>query len=132
MSQLKYVSQEWLTRQGELQQSFQTRPGATARVQYRLTNAPGGEDIWYYADVRDGRIVEQLLGQDPAADGTMASSFDDSIAILRGDLAPTAAFMEGRIKLSGDVAKLGKLMPLTQTAEYKRHITQLCEETDFS
>lgn len=129
---MKYASQEWLTRQAELQQAFETRPGATARVQYRLTNAPGGGDIRYYADVQNGRIVEQLLGTDPAADGTMSTSFADSVAILRGELAPTAAFMEGRIKLSGDVAKLGKLMPLTQTAEYKRHIDQLCRETDFS
>ncbi|BBX27682.1 SCP2 sterol-binding domain-containing protein [Mycolicibacterium alvei] len=129
---MKYASQEWLTRQTELQQSFELRAGATARVQYRLTDAPGGGEIRYYADVRDGRVVEQQLGDDPAADGTMKSSFADSVAMLRGELAPTTAFMEGRIKLSGDMAKLGKLMPITQTAEYKKHFTQLCEETDFS
>jgi putative sterol carrier protein len=129
---MKYASQEWLDRQTELQQSFAVRRGATAQVQYRLTNAPGGGDIRYYADVRDGRAVAQQLGNEPAADGTMTSSFADSIAMLRGELAPTTAFMEGRIKLTGNVAKLGKLMPLTQTAEYKRHLTQLCEETDFS
>jgi putative sterol carrier protein len=129
---MKYASQEWLTRQTALQQSFEVRPGATARVQYRLTNAPDGGEIRYYADVRDGRVVQQQLGDDPAADGTMTASFSDSIAILRAELAPTTAFMEGRIKLSGNVAKLGKLMPLTQTAEYKKHLAQLCEETDFS
>ena len=129
---MKYASQEWLTRQTALQQSFALRPGATARVQYRLTNAPGGGEIRYCADVRDGRAVEQQLGDDPTADGSMTASFDDSVAMLRGELAPTTAFMEGRIKLAGNVAKLGKLMPLTQTAEYKRHLTQLCEETDFS
>jgi putative sterol carrier protein len=61
----------------------------------------------------------------------MSSSYDDSVAMLRGELAPTTAFMEGRVKVSGDVAKLGALMPITQTAEYKRHYTQLLEETDF-
>ncbi|QLL09222.1 SCP2 sterol-binding domain-containing protein [Mycobacterium vicinigordonae] len=129
---MKYASQEWLDRQTELQQSFGLRPGATARVQYRLTSAPDGGEIRYHADVRDGRAVEQRLGDDPAADGTMTASFADSTAILRGELAPTTAFMEGRIKLTGNVAKLGALMPLTRTAEYQRHITQLCEETDFS
>lgn len=129
---MKYASQEWLDRQTALQQSFAVRRGATARVQYRLTNAPGGGEIRYYAEVCDGRAVEQRLGDDPRADGTMTASFDDSVAILRAELAPTTAFMQGRIKLSGDVAKLGKLMPLTQTAEYKNHLAQLCEETDFS
>lgn len=62
----------------------------------------------------------------------MTASFGDSIAILSGELALTTQFMEGRIKLTGNVAQLGKLMPLTQTAKYKRHLTQLCEETDFS
>lgn len=128
---MKYASQEWLNRQCALQQAFAPRPGASARVQYRLTQAPDVGDIRYYADVQDGRIVEQRLGDDPTADGTMSSSYADSIAMLRGDLAPTAAFMEGRVKLTGDVAKLGALMPITQTAEYKKHYAQLVEETEF-
>lgn len=128
---MKYASQEWLDRQRELQQGFASRPGASARVQYRLTHAPEGEDIRYFADVRDGRIVEQRLGDDPSADGTMSSSYADSVAMLRGELAPTAAFMDGRVKLSGNVAKLGALMPITQTAEYRHHYAQLVEETEF-
>ncbi|MDH6194827.1 putative sterol carrier protein [Mycobacterium frederiksbergense] len=128
---MKYASQEWLNRQAELQQAFAPRPGASARVQYRLTQAPEVGEIRYYADVQDGRVVTQTLGDDPAADGTMSSSYSDSIAMLRGELAPTAAFMEGRVKVTGDVAKLGALMPITQTAEYKRHYAQLVEETEF-
>ncbi|HET7739190.1 MAG TPA: SCP2 sterol-binding domain-containing protein [Mycobacterium sp.] len=127
---MNYASQEWLNRQCELQQEFTPRPGASARVQYRLTAAPDGE-IRYHANVVDGRIVEQLLGDHPAADGTMSSSYADSIAMLRGELAPTTAFMEGRVKVTGDVAKLAALMPITQTAEYKRHYAQLTEETEF-
>ncbi|GAB3005632.1 SCP2 sterol-binding domain-containing protein [Mycobacterium bourgelatii] len=128
---MKYVSQEWLNRQCELQQAFAPRPGASARVQYRLTKAPDGGEIRYYADVQDGRMVEQLLGDDAKADGTMAASYADSIAMLRGELAPTTAFMEGRVKVTGNVAKLAALMPLTQTAEYKKHYEQLCAETEF-
>lgn len=128
---MKYASQEWLNRQCELQQAFSPRPGASARVQYRLTMAPGGGEIRYHADVADGRIVAQQLGDDPAADGTMSASYADSVAMLRGELAPTAAFMEGRVKVTGNLAKLGALMPLTQTAEYRKHYEQLCEETEF-
>lgn len=39
---MKCASEEWLTRHTALQQSFAVRPGATARVQFRLTNAPDG------------------------------------------------------------------------------------------
>jgi putative sterol carrier protein len=128
---VKYASQEWLNRQCELQQAFSSRPGASARVQYRLTQAPEPGEIRYYVTVQDGRIVEQLLGDDPSADGTMSASYADSIAMLRGELAPTTAFMQGRVKVTGNVAKLGALMPLTQSAEYKKHYAQLCEETEF-
>ena len=128
---MKYATQEWLDRQRELQQAFGLRPGASARVQYRLTQAPDGSDIRYFADVQDGRIVEQQLGEDPAADGTMSASYSDSVAMLRGELAPNTAFMQGRVKLTGNVAKLAALMPITQTTEYRNHYTQLAEETDF-
>lgn len=128
---MKYASQEWLTRQCQLQQAFAKRIGASARVQYRLTQAPEGGEIRYYADIQDGRIVEQRLGDDPSADGTMSASYADSIAMLRGELAPTAAFMAGRVKVSGNVAKLAALMPITQTTEYQKHYQQLVEETEF-
>jgi putative sterol carrier protein len=128
---MKYASQEWLDRQRELQQAFGRRPGASARVQYRLTHAPDGDDIRYFADVQDGRIVDQRIGDDPAADGTMSASYADSVAMLRGELAPNAAFMQGRVKLSGNVAKLAALMPITQTTEYRNHYAQLVEETEF-
>lgn len=127
----KYVSQEWLDLQRELQQTFHTRPGASAHVQYRLTSAPGGGEVRYFADVCDGRIVAQQLGDSPDADCTMSSSYEDSIAMLRGDLAPTTAFMQGRIKVTGDVAKLSPLMPITQTADYRTHYERLLAETEF-
>lgn len=128
---LKYVSQEWLDRQRELQQAIRPRPGASARVQYRLTDAPGGGEILYAADVRDGRVDSQRLGEDPQAQVTMASSYEDSILMLRGELTPNSAFMAGRVKVTGDVAKISPLMPVTQSAEYRNHIAQLLSETEF-
>lgn len=128
---MKYASQEWLDRQRELQQEFSPRPGASARVQYRLLNAPDGGEIHYFADVQDGRIVEQKLGDDPHAQCTMSCSYDDSVAMLRGELAPTTAFMDKRITVTGDVAKLSPLMPITQTDEFRRHYERLVAETEF-
>lgn len=127
---MKYATQEWLNRQTELQQAFSVRSGASARVQYRLTQSPDGTEIRYYANVVDGRAVEQSIGEDPSADGTMSSSYDDSIAIMRGELSPNTAFMQGRVKLTGKVAKLAALMPITQTAEYREHYAQLSKETE--
>lgn len=128
---MKYATQQWLDRQCELQRAFSPRPGASARVQYRLLDAPGGGEIRYFADVRDGRAVEQKIGDDPHAQCTMSCSYEDSIAMLRGELAPTTAFMNQRIKVTGDVAKLSPLMPITQTDEYRKHYEQLLAETEF-
>lgn len=127
----RYVSQEWLDRQRELQQAIRPRAGATARVQYRLTDAPGGGEILYAADVRDGRVASQRLGADPRAEVTMSSSYADSVAMLRGELTPNSAFMAGRVKVTGDVSKISPLMPITQSAEYRGHIAQLLAETQF-
>ena len=38
----KFLSQEWLDLQKDLGQEFPERPGATARMQYKVTGAPDG------------------------------------------------------------------------------------------
>ena len=114
----KYLTQEWLDVQKELAQEFPERPGATARMQYHVTGGPDG-DIRYYWVVVDGKVIEDRLGEDPDAEFTLTLSLEDSIKVQKGELDPNAAFMQGRMKVTGNMGKLMSLLPLTQSPEYK-------------
>jgi putative sterol carrier protein len=114
----KYLSQEWLDEGRKLAQEFPERPGATARMQFAVTGGPQG-DVKYYQVLDNGKILESTLGEDANADFTMTSSYDDSVKIQKGELDANAAFMQGRMKVTGNMGKLMSLMPLTQSPEYK-------------
>ena len=79
----------------------------------------------------NGKILESTLGEDANADFTMTSSYDDSVKIQKGELDPNAAFMQGRMKVTGNMGKLMSLMPLTQSPEYKGIQQKINEITEY-
>ena len=125
----KYLTQEWLDHQQQLAQAFAERPGATARIQYRVTRPEG--DILYYWVVENGKLLESRLGQDPDADFTLTLSWDDSVKIQKGELDPNAAFMQGRMKVTGNMGKLMSLLPLTQSEDYRAIQVEIRKITEY-
>lgn len=126
----KYLTQEWLDTQREIAQEFPERPGATAHLQYIVTGGPEGE-VRYFWVVENGKILEDELGEDPDAEVTMTITWEDSAKMQRGELDETAAFMQGRLKVQGNMGKLMSLMPLTQSPEYKAIKAKITEVTEF-
>ena len=126
----KYLTQEWLDAQRELAQEFPERPGASARMQYHVTSGPEG-DVKYYWVVDNGKLLESGLGDDPDAEFTLTLSWDDSVKIQKGELDPNAAFMQGRMKVTGNMAKLMSLLPLTNSPEYRALQEQIREITEY-
>ena len=126
----KYLSQEWLDEGKKLSQEFPERPGATARMQFVVSGAPEG-DVKYYQVLENGKILESTLGEDPSADFTLTSTYDDTVKIQKGELDPNAAFMQGRMKVTGNMGKLMSLMPLTQSPEYKAIQVKVNDLTDY-
>ena len=126
----KFLSQEWLDEGRKLAQEFPERPGATARMQFAVTGGPEG-DVKYYQVLDNGKILESTLGEDANADFTMTSSYDDTVKIQKGELDPNAAFMQGRMKVTGNMGKLMSLMPLTQSPEYKAIQQKINEITEY-
>lgn len=125
-----YLTQEWLDFQREVAQEFPEKPGATARMQYHVTGGPGG-DVKYYWVLEDGKLQESVRGEDPDAEVFLTVTWDDSCKIQRGELDATAAFMQGRLKVTGNMGKLMSLMPLTQSAEYKALQQRISADTEF-
>ena len=126
----KYLSQEWLDEGRKLSDEFPEWPGASARMQYVVTGAPEG-DVKYYWVLENGKILESKVGEDPSAYFTITTTYEDSKKIQDGELDANAAFMQGRMKVTGNMGKLMALMPLTQSPEYKAIQAKLSAATDF-
>ena len=126
----KWLSQEWLDESKKLAQSQPERPGASSRMQYVVTGAPDG-DIKYYWVLENGELLESNLGELPDAEVTLTQTYDDAQKIQTGELDANAAFMQGRVKVTGNMAKLMALLPLTNTPEYKEWQEQIRAITEY-
>jgi putative sterol carrier protein len=114
----KYLSQEWLDEFVKLAEDQPPRPGATVKIQYKATNGPDG-DIDYYWIINEGKFEDAKLGTVDGADFTMTSAYEDTAKVQRGELDATAAFMQGKMKVSGNMAKMMSLLPITNSPEWK-------------
>lgn len=126
----KWLTQEWMDAQTELAKDQPERPGASARMQYVLTGGPEG-DVKFYWVLEDGRILENQLGILDDAELTLTQSFEDAMKVQKGDLDAQAAFMQGRVKVEGNMAKLMALLPITSSPEYRELQTKLQEITEY-
>jgi putative sterol carrier protein len=126
----KYLSQEWLDEGRELAKDQPERPGASAKMQYVITGGPDG-DVKYYWVLENGKLIESKLGEVADADFTMTIGYDDSVSIAKGELDANAGFMQGKVKVAGNMGKLMTLMPLTMSPEYKALQAKVQELTEF-
>lgn len=126
----KFLTQEWLDEVRRLADDQPERPGATARLQYVVTGTPGGE-VRYWWRLDNGRLLENQLGTVPDPDVTLTMTYEDALRIQRGDLDANTAFMQGRMKVEGNMGKLMQLMPLTASPEYQALQERIRGVTEF-
>jgi putative sterol carrier protein len=99
-------------------------------MQQVVTGGPDG-DIKYYWVIKDGTLLESCLGELADAEFTMTMSLADSVSVQKGDLDANSAFMQGRMKVTGNMAKLLSLLPLTNSPEYKQLQEDIRAVTEF-
>jgi putative sterol carrier protein len=125
-----FLSPEWVERQRELLAGLPGEPaeGATVRVQHVVTGGPDG-DVAYHLAFDGGRVVDGGLGTDADAEVVLTTVHEVAAAIAAGDVEPSVAFMQGRLKTEGPTARLLPLLALTQTAPYRAAVDRLRAET---
>jgi putative sterol carrier protein len=114
----QYLSQEWPDEFVTSAADQPNRPGATVKIQYKATGGPAG-DIDYYWIVDEGKILDAKLGTIDEADFTMTTAYDDAAKVQRGEMDATAAFMQGKMKVAGNMARMMSLLPITNSPEWK-------------
>ena len=127
----QYLSQEWFDQFVTLAADQPARPGATVRIQYKVTGGPDG-DIDYYWIVDEGKILDAKLGSIDGPDFTMTNAYADGAKIQKGELDPTAAFMQGKIKVAGNMAKMMALLPITNSPEWKALQEKVNADTEYA
>jgi putative sterol carrier protein len=82
-------------------------PGLDAVIQFKFTGAEAGD---WYAAIKDGKVTVEK-GEHPSPKMTLTADSGDYVKIFTGELDGMQAFMQGKLKLAGD---LNLAMKLTQ------------------
>jgi predicted lipid carrier protein YhbT len=126
----KWLSQEWFDETRAMAADQPDRPGATARMQYEVTGGPDG-DVKYYWVLEDGHLRESALGVLADAEVTLTTPWTDAMAIQKAELDANAAFMQGKVKVAGNMGIVLALLPITNAAEYRDLQRRILEITEF-
>jgi putative sterol carrier protein len=117
----KFLTPEWLetlTATINEHEGFKSSiAGVELTLQFETTDAPEGTEPVYYIAVADGGATA-APGPAEGPDAPIASTYATAGAISKGELNTQMAFMTGKLKVSGNMAKLmmNQAM-LTQYAE---------------
>jgi len=79
-----------------------------AVIQFDLSGEGGGQ---WFATIAD-RALQVSTGQAPSPSLTLTTTANDYLAMINGELKPMAAFMQGRVRVRGDMPLLLKMQSL--------------------
>ncbi len=105
---VKFLSEEWASAVKEALNSHAGFKSAIANadlgLQFNISGTDNG-DLGYYLKTSGGD-AELNMGQLDGADVTIGQTFETARGIFSGDLNTQTAFMTGKLKVSGNLAKL--------------------------
>jgi putative sterol carrier protein len=108
---VKFLSDEWLSEvESRLNsnEGFQTAAkGQAARLQQQISGAPMGDVA--YGFVLDGGKVAMTKGEIENPEATVSQDYDTAVAVSKLELSGQQAFMQGKLKVSGNLMKIMQL-----------------------
>jgi putative sterol carrier protein len=104
----KFLSEEWAqeaTAALNGHDGFKNAIGAAdLGIQFNTTDTPDGEVDYYLST--SGGVATLAIGTLEGADVTVKQNYETAAAIAKGELNTQTAFMTGKLKVSGNLAKL--------------------------
>ena len=109
---VKFLTEEWantMTDALNSSEDFQSAAaGQAVKLQQVVTDTPDGGEAKYYFTL-DGGKAQVALGEIPDAEATLTQSYETAVAITKQELNAQNAFMQGKLKISGNMMKLMQL-----------------------
>jgi putative sterol carrier protein len=108
---VKFLSEEWAKSVEEAlnaSESFRNSAGSqSAKVQQVVTSPEGEKKYWFLlesgkASVGIGELAETV-------DATITQDYETASSIMKNELSAVAAYMSGKLRVSGDLMKLMQL-----------------------
>lgn len=87
--------------------------GKNVRVQIVTSNAPGEGEIKTFLKITDG-VTEVGRGEVESPDATISQDYATATALDKGELNAQNAFMQGKIKIKGNLMKMMQLQGFLQ------------------
>lgn len=104
----KFLSEDWasdVTAALNAHEGFRNAIGtADLAIQFNTADAPDGEVDYFLR--ASGGSTDLGIGVIENPDVTVKQSYDTAIAVSKGELNTQTAFMTGKLKVSGNLAKL--------------------------
>ena len=104
----QFLTQEWFDAANAAlaaDDAFQAAAAGTElALQFHVTEAPEGEAD--YTLILDGEGGAMSPGVHEDADATITNNYETAVAVSKGDLNVQTAFITGKVKVDGNMAKI--------------------------
>jgi len=105
----RFLTTDWLQDLNETVNAHEGFKKAIANVdltlQFEVPDAPEDAEGRYYFRIQDGSL-EAAAGDAESPDATISNSYETATAVSKGELNTQMAFMSGKLKVSGNMAKI--------------------------
>jgi putative sterol carrier protein len=108
---VKFLSEEWMKAVQDAlnaNETFKSAAGSqNANVQQVVTTPEGEKRYWFKLEAGQATLG---AGDSPdAVDATITQDYAPAVALSKNELSGTAAYMSGKLRVSGDLMKLMQL-----------------------
>ena len=113
---VKFLTDEWAAAATEAlnaDEAFRSAIGSNTVTLQQVVSTPDGEKTYFFR-LADGQAALGM-GEADSPDATVNQDYETAAGISKGELSPVAAYMSGKLRVSGDLMKLMTLQgALTQ------------------
>lgn len=125
----RLLSEAWIEAAVAEGASIAGPPTLTGAVVVEVTGGPEGDAVAHVV-LADGRLASSGPGAVPSPDVTLTLTEADARAVLSGELDLAVAFMQGRMKVVGDMAPVLDLLALFATDDARSLLARVARLTE--